>query len=81
MRQEFQHTLCEAATSLQVAEAEPPEGEDTEVHSDSPCRVTCTHHQHKADYVRLFMKQGEKLTLGEEQATPVTTQVHSYYFY
>ena len=70
MTQEFQHTLGEAAMSLQVAEAEPPEVKDTEVHGDSPVRVMCTHHQHMADYVKLFMEHGNRLTLEEDQATP-----------
>ena len=79
MRQEFQCTLGEMAMSLQVAEAKPPEGKDTEVHSDS-LRVMHTHCQHMADYVRLLMEHRERLTLGEDQATPLITEVHSYYF-
>ena len=66
MRQEFQCTLGELAMSSQVAEGEPPEGKDTEVHSDSPPRVTCTHCQHMADYIKLFIEHRERLTLGED---------------
>ena len=81
MRPEFQCTLGEAAKSLEVEEAEPQEGEDTVVHGDSPPRVMHIHCQHKADHVKSFMEQGERLTMGGNWATPLITEVHCFYFH
>ena len=78
MRQEFQCILSEVATSLQVEEPVPPEGKNTEVHGDSPPRVMDAHCQHMVDYVKLFMKHRERLSLGEDWATPLITEVQSY---
>ena len=80
MRQEFRCTLGKVVISSQVAEAETQEGKVTKIHSDSPPRVTHIHCQHMADYIKLFMEHGERLTLGEDWATPLITEVHSYYF-
>ena len=33
-----------------------------------------------ADYVKLYIEQGERLTLEEDWATPLITEVHSHYF-
>ena len=56
--------LGKGVAFLQSEEAEP-EGESTEIQSSSPPRVICLHHQHLTDYVKLFMEEGEDLTLGE----------------
>ena len=63
--------------SLQSEEAEP-KGENTEILSSSPPRVICTHCHHLADYIKLFMEKGEELTLGEDRAAPLITEVPPY---
>ena len=65
------------AASLQLEEAEP-EGDSTEIHSSSPPRLIHSHHQHLADYVKSFMEEREELTLGEDQAAPLVTEVPLY---
>ena len=65
--------------SLQSEETEP-EGKSTETHSSSPPRVTSSHHQHLVDFIKLFMEEGEELTLGEDQVVPLITEVPPYYF-
>ena len=65
--------------SLQSEETQP-EGESAEIHSSSPPRVICSHHQHLADYVRLFMEEGEGLSPDENQVTPLITIVSFYMF-
>ena len=75
MRQECQQSLGETVASLQAGESEPLEGESTEAQSNSPPRVTHSHHQHLGDYIKLFMEEGEELTLGEDQVTSLITEV------
>ena len=58
-------------------EPEPSTSMSTEPCDISPPRVLWTHHQHVADYVRLMMEEGEDLTLGEDQAAPLITEVFS----
>ena len=79
LRQEFLCSLGEVAKSLQVAEAELPEGKDTEGITMLP-KLMCTHHQHTADYIKLLMEHGQSLTLGEDWATPLIMEVCSCYF-
>ena len=63
--------------SLQLEEAEP-EGEYTEICNSSPPRVIYSHCHHLADYVKLFMEEGEELTIGEDWAAPLITEVPLY---
>ena len=62
--------LSEMVATLQSEETEPLEGESTENHSSSPSRVIHSHHQHLVDYVKLFMEEGEELTLDEDWVAP-----------
>ena len=78
-RQEFRSLLGEAAMVSQTEE-EPIESVSMATHSTSPPRVLWTHQQHVADYVRLLMEKGEDLTLGEDWAAPLITEVCSYMF-
>ena len=64
----------------QSEETEPIEGESTELCSISPPWVIHSHHQHLTDYVKLFMEEGEELTLGEDWAAPLVTEVISLFF-
>ena len=59
----------------QVPESEPVEGDSTEPNGISPPWVIKSHHQHLADYVKLFMEEGEELSMGEDWATPLVTEV------
>ena len=70
MRQEFQSMLGKTAASVQSEEVEP-EGKSSETQSSSPMRVIHLHHQHLADYVKLFMEEGEELTLSEDRVAPL----------
>ena len=81
MRQAFQKSSGEAATSSSQVEetCEPAYGKDTEVQSSSPPRVTCSHQQHLADYVQIFMVEGEKLNLGEDWVVPLIMEVALYF--
>ena len=79
MRQEFKQTVGEIVASVQAGESsEPLEGKSMEAQSNSPLRVTCSHHQHLADYIKLFMEEGEEMTLVEDWATPLITEVPLY---
>ena len=79
LRQEFQKMLSERVATSQVEEVEPLEGKSTEAHSSYPPMVICSHCQHLADYVKIFMEAGEELTLGEDQVAPLVTEVPLYF--
>ena len=79
MRQEFKQYLEEASASIQSGEHKPPEGESTEAQSNSPPMITHSHQKHLANYMRIFMGEGEKLTLDEDRAAPLITEV-SFFF-
>ena len=78
MRQEFLKTLDKTVVSLQLEETEP-EGESTEIHSGSPPKVICSHCQHLVDYIKLFMEEGEELTLGEDREASLITEVFIFF--
>ena len=78
MRQEFRTVLNR---TVMVASADdkpkPSTSTSTEPHDTSLPRVLRTHCQHSADYVRLMMEDIENLTMGEDQAAPLITEVFS----
>ena len=76
MRQEFKQRLGEAATSSQVQEEEPSESDGTEAQSGSTPRVVHSNSQHLADYIRIYLEEGEMLTLGEDRTAPLITEVY-----
>ena len=57
---------------------EPTEGIDTSPSIFMPC-VLCTHDQHVADYVRIMVKSGMSLPMGEDQSAPLITEVLSLF--
>ena len=61
-------------TAVQSEEPEPPEGESTGVKSNSPPRVTQTHRQLLADYLKIFMEEGEEMRMEEDRATFLVTE-------
>ena len=74
MRQKFRESLKDTMAGSQAPEPEPLEGDSTEPCSVSPSWVLKLHHQHLADYVRLFMEEGEEMSMGEDWATPLVTE-------
>ena len=77
LRQEFRALLGKAALVSQVEE-EPKESLSTESHVFSPPRVLKSHQQYVVDYVYLLMEEGEDLTMGEDWAAPLITEVFSF---
>ena len=77
LRQEFQSTLMKAAslTSQSEEPGEAREGKDTERQGSSPPRVTWPHSQHRADYVCIFMEEGNMLMMGKDRSAPLITEV------
>ena len=67
------------AVTVTQAEDERSTSMSTESHDTSPPRVLHTHHQHVADYVRLMMEEGEMLTLGEDRAALLITEVYVFF--
>ena len=47
--------------------------------SISPPQVVHSHCQHQADYVKLFMEEGEDLTLGKDWAASLVTEESPYF--
>ena len=74
MRQEFRESMKDTMAGSQVPEPEPLEGDSTEPSSVSPPWVIKLHHQHLADYVRVFMEEEEEMTMGEDWAAPLVTE-------
>ena len=58
--------LSKMMATSQSEETEPQEGKSTGTHNSSPPKVICSHCQHLANYVKLFMEEGKELTLGED---------------
>ena len=56
-------------------------GDTTEPYSTSPPQALQSHQQHMADYICLFMEEGEELTISEDQAALLVTEVfpHAYF--
>ena len=71
--------LSKTVATLQSEETEPLEGNSTETHSSYPPSVIHSHYQHLVDYVKLFMEEGEELTLGENQMAPLVTEISPYF--
>ena len=79
MRQEFKESLEDTVVGSPVPGSGPLESESTEAHSSSPPWVICSCHQHLVDYVKIFMKEGEELTVGEDQLASLVTEVPPYF--
>ena len=77
LKHEFKIVLGKAASVSQVEE-EPRESVSTEPCAISPTRVLKSHWQHVADYVHLMIEEGEDLTMGEDWAAPLITEVFSF---
>ena len=73
MRQELRAMLTKAAAVASDAEPEP--SISTEPSASSPPRVLWTYDQHSADHTRFMMEEGGDLTMGEDRATPLITEV------
>ena len=77
MQQEFQESLAKTASIIPATESEPSTGTSTDLIGSSPPWVLRTHQQHVADYTRLMMEGGMDLTMGEDRAAPLITEVCS----
>ena len=64
-----------------MAETNQPAGEPSDGIDTSPTifrpHVLCTHNQHAANYVRIIVKAGMSLPLGEDWSAPLVTEVLS----
>ena len=60
----------------QVPEPEPLEGDNKEPSIISPQWVIKSHHQHLADYVRLFMEEGQEMSMGAPLVTDALQKIH-----
>ena len=61
-------------------EPEPAEGYSTVPSETSPPLVLKSHHQHLANYVKLFPEEGENLSMGDNPAVPLVTEVFIHCF-
>ena len=68
-------SLHGSAAASQSGEKDPVKGDVTAPHSTSPPRILCSYQQNIADYICLFMEEGEELTLGEDWAVPLIVEV------
>ena len=79
MREEFQQTLKETASSMQTKDGNSSDSEENSEHtvigSESFPQLVWTHQQHWADYVHISAEEGIPLTLGEDRAAPLVTKV------
>ena len=78
MQQEFQKTLAETVSTTPGAEPEP---EPAQVQVLNPVdlspQVLRMHRQHATDYMKLMMESGINLSMGEDRAAPLITEVCS----
>ena len=74
MRHDFQRSLHDSAAASQSVVKDPIEGDSTAPCSTSPPRVLCSYQQHIAKYFDIVMKEGEELTLGEDQVSPLVVE-------
>ena len=77
MYQEFWNTLTEAVLSTARAELEPSRSISTDPSRSSPPWVIKMHRQHFATYTKLMMENGMELTMGEDRAALLITEVCS----
>ena len=77
MWQEFRKTLAETVSATSGVEPEPSTSTSTDPSGSSPPQVLRTHHQHMADYMKLMMESGINLTMGEDRAAALITEVCS----
>ena len=76
MREESKEKMEETISSAQTTEEKPSESEDIMICGESPPKIIQTHQQHWANYVQIGVEEGVMLTLGEDRAAPLITEVH-----
>ena len=67
--------LAESITS--GVEPEPSTSTSTESHGFSPFQVLKMHQPHVTVYTKMMMEDGIELTMGEDRAAPLITEVCS----
>ena len=77
MQQEFQKTLVETVSATSGADLKPSTSTSTEPSGSCPPQLLKTHRQHTADYTRLMLESGMALTIGEDRATLLITDLCS----
>ena len=81
MRQDIKERMKGTMVTSQVPPAPEPAERDSTVPSDtSPPQVLKFHHQHLANYVKLFLEEGEDLIMGDDKAAPLVTEVFIHCF-
>ena len=73
-------SLTKVASVDSKAESEPHASTSTDPSGSSPPQILRTHWQHAADYTRLMMQVDMSLTMGEDRAAPLITEVFSSMF-
>ena len=80
MRQDFKEGMTATMMESQIPpEPEPAEGDSTVPSETSAPKVLKYHHWHLADYVKLFLEEGEVLSMGDDWAAPLVTEVFIIY--
>ena len=69
--------LVEMVSATSGVEPEPSTRASTDPSESFPPHILRTHCQHTADYMRLMMESGMDLTLGEDRAAALITEVYS----
>ena len=67
----------ETVSARSGVELEPSTSTSTDSSGSSPPQVLRTHCQHTADYMKLMMESSMDLTMGEDRAVPLITEVCS----
>ena len=81
IRQDFKERMKKTmVTSPIPPEPDPAEGVGTVPSETFPPQVLKSHHQHLANYVKLFLKEGEDLSMGDNQAALLVTEVFIHCF-
>ena len=75
MCQDFQKTLVETITLW--VEPEPSTNTSTESHGSSPPWILKTQQQHVVAYTKMMIEGGIELTMGDDRAAPLITEVCS----
>ena len=81
MRQDFKERMKGTMVMSQVPpEPEPAEGDSTVPSETSPPWILKSHHWHLANYVKFFLEEGEDLSMGDDQAAPLVTEIFIHCF-
>ena len=80
MRQDFKERMKGTMVMSQVPPEPEPTGDSTVPSETSPPWVLKSHHRHLANCVNLFLEEGEDLSIGDDQAAPLVTELFIHCF-